>query len=388
MKTKKPLEGYKVVDFSAVFAGPICSRFLVDCGAQVIKIETLGVGDITRGVDGITRTFAHFNAGKRSIAVDLKSPSGQALVKRLISDADIVLENFRPGIMAKFGLDYDSLKDSSPELIYCSISGFGQSGPYVHRAAYAPIVHAASGFDSVHAASQGNADSRPANWEIMIADILTGTTAFGAIQTALLGRERHGIGEHIDISMMESMMTLIPAHIQSEQMEEPPVIGRFHPVKVKDGFVMMCAVSDKNLESLASALNRPELLSDPRFIRGPRTANFGLLVTEVERWSSSLTADECEAALNRAGVPCSKYQQVEDLFAHPQVLERQSFTTVSDDKLGDFLIQNMPIKFRNTESAATPWAAALGQHTDEVLAGELGLAQSEIDELRAKKVVA
>lgn len=388
MNTKKPLEGYKVVDFSAVFAGPICSRFLLDCGAQVIKVETIGAGDITRGVDGITRTFAHFNAGKRSIAVDLKSASGQALVKRLIDDADIVIENFRPGIMARFGLDYDSLKDGRPGLVYCSISGFGQSGPYVHRAAYAPIVHAASGFDSVHAASQGDPDSRPANWEIMVADILTGTTAFGAIQTALLGRERHGMGEHIDISMMESMMTLIPAHIQSAQMEEPPVIGRFHPVKVKDGFVMMCAVSDKNLESLASALNRPDLLKDPRFVRGPRTANFGLLVTEIEAWSSCLTANECEEALNRAGVPCSKYQQVEDLFSHPQVLERKSFTTISDEKLGEFLIQNMPIKFRNTENSASPWVADLGQHTDEVLVDELGLEQSEVDELRAQKVVA
>ncbi|MFT7015266.1 MAG: crotonobetainyl-CoA:carnitine CoA-transferase CaiB-like acyl-CoA transferase [Pseudohongiellaceae bacterium] len=275
-----------------------------------------------------------------------------------------------------------------PGLVYCSISGFGQSGPYVHRAAYAPIVHAASGFDSVHAASQGDASPRPANWEIMVADILTGTTAFGAIQTALLGRERHGVGEYIDISMMESMMTLIPAHIQGAQMEEPPVIGRFHPLKVKDGFVMLCAVSDKNLESLASALNRPDLLSDPRFVRGPRTANFGLLVKEVERWSSSLTCDECEEALNLAGVPCSKYQQVEDLFSHPQVLERKSFTKVSDEKLGDFLIQNMPIKFRNTENSASPWVADLGQHTDEVLAGELGLKQAEIDDLRIQNIVA
>lgn len=388
MNTKKPLEGYKVVDFSAVFAGPICSRFLVDCGAEVIKVETIGAGDITRGIDGITRTFAHFNAGKRSIAIDLKSPSGQALVKRLIDAADIVIENFRPGIMAKFGLDYDSLRGSRPGLIYCSISGFGQAGPYVHRAAYAPIVHAASGFDSVHAASQGGADSRPANWEIMVADILTGTTAFGAIQTALLGRERHGVGEHIDISMMESMMTLIPAHIQAAQMKEPPVIGRFHPVRVKDGYVMLCAVSDKNLESLATALDRPDLLNDPRFVRGPRTANFGQLVTEVERWSCSLTADECEKALNIAGVPCSKYQQVEDLFSHPQVVERQSFTTVSDEKLGEFLIQNMPVKFRNSENSAASWVANLGQHTDEVLTAELGLPQSEIDELRIQKVVA
>ncbi len=388
MSTKKPLEGYKVVDFSAVFAGPLCSRYLLDCGAEVIKVETPVVGDLTRGVDGITRVFGHFNAGKRSIAVNLKSTEGQTLVRRLISDADIVIENFRPGVMAKFGLDYESLKQGNPDLIYCSISGFGQSGRYVNRAAFAPIVHAASGFDSVQAKAQGDDNTRPPSWDIMIADILTGTYAFGAIQSALLGLERHGVGEYIDVSMMESMMSLIPAHIQGAQMDEPAVIGRFHPVRVKDGFVMVCAVSDKNLESLSRAMNRPDLLTDPRFVRGPRTANYKLLAMEVERWSETLTAQECEVALNLAGVPCSIYQQVEDLFAHPQVVERNSFTSVSNDQLGEFLIQNMPAKFSHSNNAASSWVAELGQHTDEVLRDSLKLDASEIEGLRDRGVVA
>ena len=388
MSTKKPLEGYKVVDFSAVFAGPICSRYLLDCGADVIKVETPAVGDLTRGVDGLSRVFSHFNAGKRSIAVNLKSEAGQILVKRLISDADIVIENFRPGIMAKFGLDYESLKKENPKLVYCSISGFGQSGPYVNRAAYAPIVHAASGFDSVQTSAQGDENLRPPNWDIMVADILTGTYAFAAIQSALLGLERHGVGELIDVSMMESMMSLIPAHIQAAQMEEPAVIGRFHPVKVKDGFVMLCVVSDKNLESLSKALNRPDLLSDPRFVRGPRSANFNQLAMEVEQWSETLTAHECEEALNLAGVPCSIYQQVEDLFAHPQVVERNSFTSLSNDQLGEFLIQNMPVKFSQSDNAASTWAARLGEHTDEVLRESLKLDATQIDELRDGGIVA
>ncbi len=391
MSKTKPLEGFKVIDFSAVFAGPICSRFLRDCGAEVIKVESPGFGDLTRGVDGITPVFAHFNAGKRSIAVDLKQPDGQSLVKQLISEADIVLENFRPGIMAKFGLDFESLRVKNPELIYCSISGFGQSGPHVNRAAYAPIVHAASGFDAVHAQSQQKPSEdeimRPNNWEIMVADILTGSYAFGAIQTALLGRERGAGGSYIDVSMMESMMTLIPAHIQSAQMEQPALIGRFFPVKVKDGFVMVCAVSDKNLECLATALARPDLLDDPRFVRGPRTQNFYLLAEEVEAWSASLTARECEEALNRAGVPCSLYQQVDDLFAHPQVVERNSFADVHDDVLGDFLIQNMPFKFSGTDNAAASWVAKLGQHTNEILSEHLHLEPEEIESLRASSVV-
>ena len=388
MNTKKPLEGYKVIDFSAVFAGPLCSRYLLDCGAEVIKVETPGVGDLIRGVDGTSRVFGHFNAGKRSIAVNLKSTAGQILVKRLISDADIVIENFRPGIMAKFGLDYESLKKENPKLVYCSISGFGQSGLYVNRAAFAPIVHAASGFDSVQARAQSDENLRPPSWDIMVADILTGTYAFSAIQTALLGLERHGVAEYIDVSMMESMMSLIPAHIQGAQMEEPAVIGRFHPVKVKDGFVMVCAVSDKNLESLSKALNRPDLLTDPRFVRGPRTANYKELAMEVEHWSKALTAAECEEALNLAGVPCSIYQQVEDLFAHPQVLERNSFTSVSDDQLGEFLIQNMPAKFSHSDNTPSSWVAKLGEHTDKVLTEDLKLSAAEIDELRDGGVIA
>jgi len=387
MASKKHLEGYKIIDFSAVFAGPICSRFLLDCGADVIKIETPGVGDLTRGVDGNTRVFAHFNAGKRSIAIDLKNPEGQELARKLISDADIVLQNFRPGIMAKFGLDYDSLKTDRPNLIYCSISGFGQSGPYVNRAAYAPIVHATSGFDDVHTRTQDNGDARPPNWEIMVADILTGAYAFGAIQTALLGRERNGVGEHIDISMMESMMSLIPAHIQAAQMEEPPVIGRFNPVKVKDGYVMLCVVSDKNLQCLSVALNRPDLLQDPRFVRRERPGNFDQLMTEVERWSTTLTADECEAALNEAGVPCSSYQRAEDLFSHPQVVQRNSFTSLEHEGLGTFLIQNMPIKFKHTDTTAASWVANLGEHTEEVLEERLNLQKFEIDTLRSSGVI-
>lgn len=387
MSKKKHLEGYKIVDFSAVFAGPICARYLLDCGAEVIKVEAPEVGDITRGVDGITRVFAHFNAGKRSIALNLKDPAGQALARRLISDADVVIQNFRPGIMAKFGLDYDSLKEERPDLIYCSISGFGQSGPLVNRAAYAPIVHAASGFDYVHTLSQGGDEGRPHNWEIMVADILTGALAFGAIQTALLGRVRSGEGEHIDISMMESMMTLIPAHIQAAQMDEPPVIGRFYPLKTRDGFVMLCVVSDKNLQGLSTALKRPELLEDPRFIRGQRAIHFDQLIDEVEKWSSSLTAIECEAALNEAGVPCSVYQRTEDLFAHPQVVERNSFSSVEDDVLGKFLIQNMPIKFSHADSKAASWVAKLGEHTDEVLAEKLDLSRSEINALRSSGAI-
>ncbi len=382
------LEGYRVVDFSAVFAGPICARYLHDCGAEVIKVETPGVGDLTRGVDGITQVFAHFNAGKQSVALNLKDPEAQRLARRLVAGADVLLQNFRPGIMAKFGLDYDSLQDEFPQLIYCSISGFGQSGPQVDRAAYAPVIHAASGFDSVHAHAQTGQEGRPPNWEIMVADILTGAYAFGAIQTALLGRVHSGEGEHIDVSMMEAMMTLIPAHLQAAQMPEPPAIGRFHPVATSDGYVMLCVVSDKNLECLAAAIDRPDLLSDPRFVRGPRTEHFKQLMEEVEHWSSGLSSVACEDALNRAGVPCSRYQSAAELFDHPQVLHRKSFSAVEKEELGEFLIQSMPFAFASAARQTSPFVASLGEHTDQVLRQRLGLSQQEIDRLRERGAIA
>ncbi len=387
MSRNKPLSGYKVIDFSAVYAGPICARFLLDCGAEVIKIEPPGTGDITRSVDGLTPVFAHFNAGKRSVAIDLKTLRGQEIVRELIGQSDILIQNFRPGIMRKFGLDYESLKQEHPALVYCSISGFGQSGPWVNRAAFAPIVHAASGFDSVFARAQEGADERPPNWEIMVADILTGAYAFGAVQTALLGRERTGEGEHIDVSMMDAMMTLIPAQLQDVQSEDSIPIGRFHPVRSQDGYVMVTPISNKNFESLCELLQRPELLEDPRFVFGPRTRHFRDLAEEIEKWSCLLPTQDCVEQLNNAGVPCSSYVTPEDLFSLPQTEERGSFSGVEHDRLGKFLIQNMPVKFANLDNRAADWVAELGEHTDEVLASRLGLDQSAISELRAQGVV-
>jgi len=388
MSEPKPLSGYKVVDFSAVYAGPICARFLHDCGAEVVKIEPPGIGDLTRGADGMTPAFAHFNAGKRSIALDLKSAEGQQIARELIRGADIVIQNFRPGIMAKFNLDYESVKAEQPELVYCSISGFGLSGPWVDRAAFAPIVHAASGFDTVFGAGQANSENRPPNWEIMVADILTGAYAFGVIQTALLGRERFGRGEHLDVSMMDAMMTLIPAHLQAAQMEDPLPIGRFHPVQTGDGFVMVTPISNKNFSSLCQLLQRPELMQDPRFVFGPRSRHFKELAAEIEKWSGSLSTEEVENALNAAGVPCSAYTKLDDLFSHPQVVERQSFSPIIDDHLGEFLIQCIPVKFQHMNNRTASWAATLGQHSDDVLQTELGMPAEKIAELREKGIIA
>ncbi len=386
MSNDKPLTGLKILDFSAVYAGPICTRLLADCGANVMKVEPPNGGDLTRGPKGMSRVFVHFNTGKRSISIDLKQPEGQELAKKLALEADVIIENFRPGVMKRFGLDYESIKEIHPSVIYCSISGFGQSGPFVNRAAYAPIAHAASGFDMAHTQSQEDPAGRPAVWSIMIGDMLTGSYAFGAIQTALLGRHQSGTGAYVDVTMMESMMTLIPGQIQAAQVDRAPVAGGFHPISVKDGFVMICIVSEKNLRELSDAMERPGILEDERFGRSQRFKHTSEFIAEIESWSSQLSAAECESRLNQFGVPCSVYNRPHDLFDHPQMLAREAFTELEDAK-GVYWIQNAPFKFAGIDTSTSTEVPLLGEHTDEILAEILHYEQKDVVLLRGKGIV-
>lgn len=377
----KPLQGLKIADFSAVYAGPICARMLSDCGADVIKVEAIRGGDVMRGPTGNSRVFAHFNAGKRSIALDLTEPDAQQIARQLIAQSDVLIENFRPGVMAKFGLGYDDLSEQFPSLVYCSISGFGQRGPFAQRAAYAPIAHAASGFDYAYLSSQGNVGGRPPDSGIMIADMLTGSYAFGAIQTALLGRMQSGRGDFVDVTMMESMMSLIPRQLQDAQLAKTPRDGGFRPIRVSDGYVMVCIVSEKNMRSVAQAMNREDLIEDPRFAqRLQRYKNMDAFVAEIEDWSETLTAEQCEAVMNNAGVPCSIYTATKDLFDHPQIAERGAFKQMQDQD-GPFKIQNPPFQFASSDTATADSVPELGEHTLEVLTQLLGYDAAKVQQL-------
>ena len=380
------LQGLKVIDFSAVYAGPICARFLADNGADVIKVEPPVGGDVIRGPEGYSRVFVHFNAGKKSLALDLGQPEGQRIARALLKDADVLIENYRPGIMRRFGLDYSSLKEDFPSLVYCSISGYGQEGPRADWGAYAPVVHAASGFDQVFTASQHPAAERPPVWSIMIADMLTGAYANAALQTALLGRVRTGLGDYVDVTMLESMMMLIPAQLLFAQTEGMRPSGAFQPITTSDGYVMLCVVSNKNLQGICRALGAPEMAEDPRFQLGQRWMFMDNFISMVEAWSSDLTSAECEALLNREGVPCSRYNSPADLLTHPQLLHRQSFTEFND-KAGRFLLQRGPFRFAAGRSGPGLTAPALGQHSRELLNAACGIGDDEFDNLRAAGVV-
>jgi crotonobetainyl-CoA:carnitine CoA-transferase CaiB-like acyl-CoA transferase len=377
------LEGVRVLDFTTTIAGPHCTRLLADLGAEVIKVEA-PEGDMMRTRpplrNGASTSFGQLNAGKKSITLDLKSPRAVEAVRRLVATADVVVENFRPGVMRRFGLDYDALAPIKPELIYCAISGYGQTGPSSQLPAYAPVIHASSGYDLAHMAYQGEM-RRPDYCGIYIADVLTGTYAFGAIMTALYQRQLTGQGQMIDVSMLESMLSLTLSEIQAAQFSLPP-LGRpiFGPVATKDGYVNLSIASERTFQNLAIASGHPQWITDPRFAKyNDRRNNWGELIDELEQWSRQLAATEVQAIFDQHGVPSSPYRTVKQAMADPQLAHRHAFAEIHDPG-GTFLALNPPFRLSAATAAAVPHVAVLGEHTEELL-GEIGYPPAQIAEL-------
>ena len=374
------LERIRVLDFTTTIAGPHCTRLLADLGAEVIKIET-PEGDMMRTRpplrNGASTSFGQLNAGKKSIVLDLKTPPAVEAVRRLVAAADVVVENFRPGVMRRFGLDYEALAPIKPELIYCAISGYGQTGPSSQLPAYAPVIHAASGYDLAHMAYQGE-ERRPDYCGIYIADVLTGTYAFGAIMTALYHRQFTGRGQMIDVSMLESMLSLTLSEIQAAQFSLPP-LGRpvFGPVATKDGYINLSIASERTFQNLAAASGHPQWITDPRFAQYQhRRANWGELIDELEEWSKERSTAEVQAVFDRHGVPSSPYRTVREAMADPQLAHRRAFAEIQDAG-GTFQALNPPFLMSDTAAAACPHVASLGENSEEVLA-EIGYTPSQI----------
>jgi CoA:oxalate CoA-transferase len=374
------LDRVRVLDFTTTIAGPHCTRLLADLGAEIIKIEP-PEGDMMRSRppqrNGASTSFGQLNAGKKSLVLDLKRAQVVEAARRLIATADVVVENFRPGVMRRFGLDYDALALIKPALIYCAISGYGQTGPSAQLPAYAPVIHAASGYDLAHMAYQGE-QRRPDYCGIYIADVLTGTYAFGAITAALFQRQLTGRGQMIDVSMLESMLSLTLSEIQAAQFSLPP-LGRqiFGPVATKDGYVNLSIASEKTFQSLAIASGHSQWITDPRFAQyANRRANWGELIDELETWSKERTTEEVQTVFDRHGVPSSPYRTVKEAMTDPQLAHRQAFAQVHDAG-GAFLALNPPFRMSGTRAAAAPHVATLGEHTEELLA-QIGYGPAEI----------
>jgi crotonobetainyl-CoA:carnitine CoA-transferase CaiB-like acyl-CoA transferase len=372
--------GLRVLDFSTTIAGPHCTRMLADMGAEVIKIEsvegeTMRTRPPVRG--GFSSLFGQLNSGKKSLVLDLKSPDAIDAIRRFVGGADIVVENFRPGVMRRLKLDYASLRELNPKLIYCSISGYGQTGPSAELPAYAPVIHAASGYDMAHLAYQPGRN-RPDYCGVYHADVLTGVYAFGAISAALYQRQTSQQGQHIDVSMLESMLSLTPNEIQWSQFDvRPPSRPMFGPVETADGYAMVTIASEKTFQCLMRACGRPEWVNDPRFAKyADRRDHWKDLMDGVETWSRTITTATCLAELNAHGVPCSAYRTVAEALRDPQIAHRGALAEV-EDGAGTFKVLNLPFKMSGTNIRAGKRAATLGEHS-VVLLRQSGLSEDQI----------
>lgn len=383
------LGGVRVLDFTAIVSGPYCTRLLADLGAEVIKLEP-PEGDFIRVQpplrNGKSAYFAHLNCGKKSLALDLHQPEAIAIVRELAATADVVVENSRPGVMRRLHLDYAEITKLNPQIVYCSISGFGQHGPWATRSAYAPMLHAVSGFDLVNLSYQPGLE-RPLNTGIYVGDVLGGTQAFGAIQSALLAREQTGRGDYIDLSMMDGVLGMLIYEFQEAQFPQPRRANTFQPTRARDGFVMIAAVKPNNFKALADAVGHPEWMSDPRFgtIKG-RARHWEMFMAMLDEWASTRTTEECEAILTEAGVPCSRYLSVREALDQPHFEARGSFAAI-DDGAGSMKVPNPAFKFANSAAHARNYVPALGGDNVAVLSNILGYSLDRIQSLYDKRIL-
>jgi CoA:oxalate CoA-transferase len=378
-----PLDGVRVMDFSIMLAGPYCARLLADVGADVIKIEPPEGDDMRLRAplrEGNSAYFGQLNAGKRSIALDLKSPEAVKLIHRLIEQTDILVENFRPGVMDRLGLGYEALRAINPRLIYCSISGYGQTGPAAERAAYAMIVHAESGFDRALMRYAGDRD-RPASGAVFVADIMGGIFGYSAIQTALVQRGRTGEGQRIDVALMDCMLNLLVYELQEAQFPNQSPRPTYGPVRARDGDILIAPITARNFTALCEVTGQTELANDPRFASVPaRGANWNAMMGVIEQWTERHTVSECIAALDRAGVPSAEYRDPGAALTDPHLLERGAFAKIADGA-GEFVGVNAPWKMSGARTAMQREVPATGAHRDEILSRILDLSPESIAQL-------
>ncbi len=392
------LAGFTVVDFTRVLAGPYCTRLLADLGARVIKIERPGEGDEVRYV-GLQldpqRTdqsayFARMNAGKQSIAIDLAHPRAREVVLDLIRQADVVVENFSPGVMAKYGLDAAALRALRPELVCCSISGFGQTGPLSSMQAYAHLINAFSGMMDLDRG--GIAAPRASN--LQAADVLAGAHAFGSICAALLRKVRTGQGAYLDVSMLECLVCAddvnFPALLNGGLIERKPRAGMVvHPIGGRH-VAMQSGGAPHMWPRLAGLIGRPDLLTDPRFdTPAGRRINWPALQEVLGAWLSTFeSVDKAVETLAGARIPSVPMLTPEELVAHPQMAARKAFPTLPHPVSGLVRITAPPFHLDGQALAPTaPPPYRIGQHTREVLTGLLNYSSEQVDSLRADRVV-
>lgn len=395
---KPALDKLTVLDLTQVMAGPYCCQLLADLGARVIKVEPVGTGDASRAAMGFemsgddNASFLAVNRNKESVAVDLKEDAGRELVQRLARDADVVVENFRPGVTARLGVDYETLRKVNPGLIYASISGFGQTGPHASRAGYDLIAQAMSGVMSV----TGEPDGAPVKCGIPIGDLGAGMFAVIGILSAYVSRQETGTGQHIDVSLFESALALsvwettelwstgrLPARYGSAHRLSAP----YQALRTADGYITVGANNERLWERLCTAIDRPDLATDPRFAdNARRMEHVPELVAELEATLVHRGTDEWAEILHNAGVPCGPIRDYAEVFEDPHTRAREMMVEMQHPVEGTVRGLGIPIKMSATPGQVRRAAPLLGQDTREVLARH-GYAADEITKLYDEGII-
>jgi len=394
----KALEGLRVLDLSRILAGPYCTMLLGDLGAEVIKVERPGSGDDTRTwgppfSGGESAYYLCCNRNKRSITVDLGRERGRELVRELARSSDVLVENFTPGLMKRFGLDYETLRELNPRLVFCSITAYGQDGPYRDRPGYDMVLSAVGGLMWI----TGERNGPPCKVGVAITDVLTGVHAAGAILAALLWRERSGRGQYIDCSLLDAQVAAL-ANIASNYLvagREATRWGTAHesivPYQVfptKDRPIAIAVANQKLWVAFCKAAGREEWLDDPRFESNPRRVeNREVLLPLVAALMAERSCDEWMEILVGAAIPCGPVNDMASLFADPQVRHREMIAETAHPTIGALRLVGVPIKYSATPGRVRLAPPLLGEHTNEILSSVLGFSPERIAALRRDGVV-
>jgi crotonobetainyl-CoA:carnitine CoA-transferase CaiB-like acyl-CoA transferase len=387
-----PLHGYRIVDLTSNVAGPLATMILADQGADVIKVEAPDGGDATRGGadrrNGFSASFLNNNRNKRSIVLDLKTAGGREALFRLTAGADVFVQNFRPGVADRLGVGEEPVRAVSPKIVYVSISGFGEKGPYATKPAYDPVIQGFSGLATVQA---GSDEERPRLLRTILPDKLTAITASQAITAALLARERTGEGQHVRLSMLEAVLAFLWASdmtgqtfVGDEPARQEPASAIDLIYQTADGYITAAALTDRQWAGLARALDRPEWLEDERF-KTPalRQKNIDARLQLTQDTLISRPSAETLESLTNAGVPCAPVLTRSQVIRHPQVQQLEIVVETEHPAAGRLRQSRPAARFSRTQAGIRHGAPALGEHTEEVLA-ELGYSSAEIAALRAE----
>lgn len=398
------LENIRILDLTRVLAGPWCTQNLADLGADVIKVERPGVGDDTRswgppyaGDSGEAAYFLTANRGKRSITVDIATPEGQQIIRDLVLQSDVIIENYKVDQLKKYGLDYASLVKIKPDLIYCSITGFGQTGPYASRSGYDFIIQGIGGLMSITGERDDLPGGGPQKAGVAIADLMTGMYATIAILAALHHRMRTGIGQYIDLGLLDvqvAMLTYVGSnYLMSEKI--PKRWGNAHSNIVpyqtfatSDGHIIVAAGNDGQYRKFVEVGGCPELAADPRFITNPQRVEMrDTLVPILAEMVRKKTKAEWLELLENAGVPCGPINNLEEVFNDPQVQARQCKVEMPHPTVGKVKLVANPIRMSATPIDYHTAPPTLGQHTDQLLHELLGYSDQRLGQLRDKKII-